>query len=644
MFHDLDRKRATTLGWIAGTALLALAVYWPGLAGGFLFDDFPNLVNDPDWQVTGWDAAQWQRALGSGIAGAFGRGFAMLTFAVNHLLTGMDPWAMKLTNVLLHLLNGALVFGLTRQAAAFWKPGPDSRFASWAITAAWLVHPLQVSSVLYVVQRMELGAAFGILLALVAYMRGRRAMMNRRSATAWFGLAVAATLLGLGFKETALLAPVFAGLLELLLLRFRTAHGRVSKRLAWSYGLGAAVALAIFLAVILPKYADPAAYAGRDYSLGQRLLTQPSVLAHYLVQMVAPAPSRFPFYYDGWPVARSLLEPRTLVSCLVLALLAFGAFLARTRRPCFALGIGWFFVGHALTSNVVPLELAFEHRNYLPLLGIAWSVADLGAWATASWPRPRRLAIAGATPVALSALCLLQAWTWGDPARLTFELARRAPDSPRANYRVGELLLGAARGDPGSPLWPQARLSFERAAAAPRSGILGDQALIYMDAIAGRPVPPTRWDNLRQKLTRRGLAAEDVGALYALVACRTQQRCALDDDELAATLDAALAANPRAAVLHSIRGTFLFNVRHASEPAIRALRRAVALDPATPAYQAGLAKLLLASDLLGTAEADRIEARLHAINRDGGLDQELAEIAELRRARTRGVPTDTGDE
>src|SRR5690606_22938843 len=151
-------------------------------------------------------------------------------------------------------------------------------------------------------------------------------------------------------------------------LRFR-GKGGVDRRLRAIYVVGLAIAVLVFVLQVLPAAMHPSAYLGRDFTLGQRLLTQLHVLLVYLGQIVLPWPDRLLFYYDNFPVSRSLLSPvSTLVGLVVLVIMGAGAWLARARWPLVSLGIGWFFVGHALTSNVWPLELAFEHRNYLALL------------------------------------------------------------------------------------------------------------------------------------------------------------------------------------------------------------------------------------------------------------------------------------
>src|SRR5690606_38727533 len=110
------RKRKP--GWPSLAALLVLEalVYWPGLRGGFVFDDYPNIVDNRllhvDWN-DGW--REWLAAAFSSPASALQRPLASLTFAVNHALTGLDPYWMKLANLGIHLLNAWLVLLLCHQ-------------------------------------------------------------------------------------------------------------------------------------------------------------------------------------------------------------------------------------------------------------------------------------------------------------------------------------------------------------------------------------------------------------------------------------------------------------------------------------------------------------------------------------------------
>lgn len=625
--------------WPILLVLLGLAVYWPGLHGGFIFDDFPNLVADPDWKVDTLDPAQWRRAMSHGISSSYGRPLAMLSFAANHYFTGMDPFPMKLANLLVHLLNGLLVYllcaGLFARSKTAWQP-PLGRYVAAAVAAAWLVHPLQVSSVLYVVQRMELGAQCCTLLALLAYLKGRSAQIEGRHAWTHFAMAGIATAMGFGFKETVLLVPGYALLIELCVLRFQGKDGRRSRFWIGAYALSCAAALAFFAFVVLPHFSAEREYAFRDFTLVQRLLTQMPVLATYLGHAFWPMPNGLLFYYDNYPISTGFWDPpATAYAAAGLAALLAVAALAWRRWPLTALGIGWFFAAHALTSNVVPLELAFEHRNYLALLGLLIAVAPPLGWLGRRMNTDARRTMALLPIAVLAILCTIQARTWGDPMRLAVALASRNIDSPRASYDLGKLLLESAHKDAQSPQWSMARKEFEHAASLPRSSPLAEQALIIMDARSGRAVPASVWESFRAKLSAKGAGPQEVLALHGVSNCRIQGKCRFDDQELFRTFLVALERNPRSATLHLLYANFSYSVTKDTNLAVRMMREAVRLQPDNLSYQAGLAQYLLASGLhMDHPEVAALVARLKAGNADGRLDEDL------RRIRSLGGPKD----
>lgn len=594
--------RISTRTFLAGTlvVLMAALAYLPGLGGGYVFDDYANLVDDADWKIDELTLRGVRRVVSEGIASDFGRPLAMLSFALNHLATGLDPFPIKLTNLAMHLFNGLLVFAFCRRIFALAPgPGPHARlgaFAAWAVTAAWLVHPLQVSTVLYAVQRMEIGAATGILLALLAYLRARESQWQGRRSWPWFMLALLATALGLGFKESAVLVPAFAWLLELTILRFRAVSPAQAKGLRVTYAAGAAAAAIVFVGWVLPTYLAPEAYAFRDFSLAQRLATQPHVLATYLGQIALPLPARLPFYYDAFPVSRGWWSPPgTLVGLLVMGGLATAAVLLRRRAPFAALGIGWLFVAHALTSNVIPLELAFEHRNYLALLGPLLALADLGVRVVRHLDPMVPKMVSVIVVCFLGGLCALQSATWGDPLRLALTLSARAPDSPRASYDLGLTMLRRAGGNWDSPLVSVAQRQLEQAAALEGASPLADQALIILASRRNQSVPRTAWDTMRTKLGARAAGPQEEAALYGIIACRTHGYCKFsqaDDQQLLDTILVAVQRNPDSPVVLSQYANFAVNVMRDADLAESLARRVIRLDPDRLQYRANLLAIL----------------------------------------------------
>lgn len=616
----------------------ALAVYWPGLSGGFLFDDFPNLVLAPDWKIQSLQWDQVQRALRSGVASPAGRPLALLSFGINHALTGMDPFWLKLTGLLFHILNGLLALvlcrGLFDQLAIDPPAKGRAALTATAVAAAWLLHPLQVSSVLYIVQRMELVGATCTLLSLIAYQRARTCQLAGGQGFAWLLASFLALVTGLGFKESAVLTPGYAFLLELFAFQFRRRDGSTSRGWVAAYALAFAGAAVVYGAYVIPLAAPDSLYTIRDFNAGERVLTQMPVLAMYLQQILLPLPDTMRFFYDDFPVSRGLFDPPTtaLAGALLLTVGMMG-WTARRRWPLTALGIGWFFVGHALTSNIVPLELAFEHRNYLPLLGVLLALVQPLQAASASMSSPVRRLLALLPTAGLATLCLLQAATWGEPLRLGTALQQRAPNSARASYDLGQYYLILSGDDPTAPAWSQARALFEQGAA--HGSPLALQGLLMLHGRAGTPVDPRVWRAFREALTRRPLGPESLSALHALSNCRISGICAFDPSPLLQTFLAVMERNPTNGAVHLLYANFLWNVVQDRALAVRMQREAVRLAPADPLYRVALAKFLMA---IGTPdsvqEAAGIEVGLRLENTDGALDSKFRELEALRRLRT----------
>lgn len=614
---------------LSGLLLLAagLVVFWPGLHGGFIFDDYPNLVEDADWRVDALEFSQWARAAEAGIASGSGRPLAMLSFAANYYFTGLDLFALKLTGLLLHVLNGLLVFILCRRLFELMPARiPAERLGSYAalmVAMAWVVHPLQVSTALYIVQRMEVGAYLGVLLALIAYLAARQRQVDGRRSWPWWLLSLLGWLFGLGFKESALLAPGYAFAIELFGLKFQCKSVRSARALKGVYAVAFGGAAILFTAYILPWAMQPETYASRGFSLPQRLLTQAHVLLHYLSQMLLPLPNRLVFYYDNFPVSTGVMAPpATLVGMLLLSSMLLGSILVRQRWPLVSLGLIWFFCAHALTSNVVPFELAFEHRNYFGLLGIIIAMAQLLAWpARLLLGRAARRLVAAFLVVGLAFLGGLQAHAWGKPFELAYALGSRNPDSLRAGYQLGMAMLDRAGGDHQSPLVDLAIRQFEHAGEQGASP-LPEQGMIIALSSTGREVPAAVWDKFRSKLRAHKVGVEQISALRGTLECRIRGLCFYDDQQLLETMLVALDKNPQSALVHVQYANFAWNVAGEPDLAIALMREAVRLDPGQPQYLVNLVQFLRAAHG-ETGEVLEIERRITVMDPRGAFQDQL---------------------
>ncbi|ODV27262.1 MAG: hypothetical protein ABT19_02210 [Rhodanobacter sp. SCN 68-63] len=626
-----------------------VVVYWPGLSGAFLFDDYPNIVDNQGVQPQQLTPGSLVTAVMSSPSSEFKRPLASLTFAANYLATGLDPFWMKATNLLIHLLNGLVMFALARRLL---RAGNDDRRetpraepVAAIIATGWLLLPINLTGVLYVVQRMESLANLFVLLGLLGYVTGREQMLSgagRRGLSLCVASVVLATGVGLTAKETAVMLPLYAFLVECFLYRFRRGGGGTGRALPAFFLVVLAIPLAGGLAWLLPGLLQPAAWANRDFDLQTRLLSEARIVVDYVGWTLLPTPHALSFYHDDFHVSRGLLSPwTTLTSILLLAAMTIATILLRTRRPLLALGLALYLGCHLLTGTILPLELIYEHRNYFASFGLLLALVPLltapGAAVQAQMPSATAarmpefehyLPLGLARGVLLAGLMLLwttqtafTAYSWGNPLRLAEELAARAPRSPRAQYELGRTYIIYSHYDRQSPFTRLAYAPLERAMALPESSILPEQALIFMNSRMGLPVKGAWWDSLIQKLKSRAPGVQDESSLVALAECAHKGQCSLPKGRM---LDAFLAAlshpNPSARLLATY-AEYAWNVLDDRALGLRMAEAAVHHAPGEPAYRITEARMLIAT---GQREAARATIdRLSDINIGGRLDGQI---------------------
>lgn len=454
--------------------VIVFAVYWPGLTGGFVFDDYQNFVLNQAVHLNELTWSGLARAAQSSGAGPTGRPVAQITFALNYLLGGVNPWGYKLIGVLIHAANSLLVLLLVVRVARLFDPTLSKRTVTYfglAVALLWALHPLNVSTVLYVVQRMTLLAGTFTLLTLICYVRFRERLSSLRplGIALWLlGLSVL-TILGIYAKETAILTPLFVLLIEYIAFGFACENKRCQTAVR---GIFLSLILIPALWFVGTTLLDPRwisrMHDGRDYLLSDYLLSQTRVLWFYLRSIFVPDISELGLYHDDFVMSDSLLSPpSTLVAIIGHVILICTAWLSRHRYRVLTFGIGWFYFGHALESTIFPLILVFEHRNYLPSLGplliFVWVVSRIRINEKA------KVAICGLCILIMAALTMLRAEEWGDFIGFSLRQAEKHPASVRANFDAGRTLAMLVVNHPElSPEYAhQAIHYFERAADAP---------------------------------------------------------------------------------------------------------------------------------------------------------------------------------
>lgn len=602
-----------------GALAIIATCLWPAIFGGFIFDDYSIFVDNPVVHITSFHAHEWAAVL-SWSQHNIQRPLAMLSYALNYAF-GAGPMGFKLTNLLLHLINVVLVAALaTRVLAAGLSVRQEDDGAAhrrrsaiwgWVLAMAWGLHPLQVSTVMYVVQRMEvIGFTFS-LLALLGYWTARQRQINGERGLSWLLLAGLCMVIGYFAKETVVLVAGYAFLMEWTLLHFQARSAAVAKAWRICYIAAGTAAVAVFLFYMVPHFASPAAYQGRDFTAWERELTQLRVLPLYLKWSVLPLPTQMHFYYDNFAASRSLLEPITTLGggLFLLALLGF-AIGMRKRRPLFTLGILWFFVAHAITSSPIPLELVFEHRNYPALFGVLLALTDL-VWAATGKAHPRLPAILAVIFLtSLGFLTLLRAATWGKPLQLELTLVENNPGSPRARYDLARRYMTLANGNASSPLFGKAIDELERAAALPGASPLAEQALLITAADYGFQADPAWWASLQHKLETRPLGPEAFLALNGLNSKAINDRAPIDATQLEKAYAIVTERRPTITGLHVQYADAASIVGHDQALAVSQLTLALENERASDAYP-----LKLMAYLLDNQRSDEAKALIEPIER-----------------------------
>ena len=609
----------TRTHWLGASALVLVAAivlaYWPGLGGGFAFDDTHNILLNPYLSPPQWGWTEWVAAVFSSPSSTLQRPLAMLTFAINARLAGMDPWWMKLTNIGIHAGNAVLVMlacqRLLRAAAPALEPTRRAQVAA-GVAALWALAPINLMAVLYVVQRMESLSHTFVFAGLWLYLVGRERLVDGHGGWgAVFAGLFACTAIGVLSKESAALLPLYLLLLELLVLQFRGAPGRVDRRLMWLFGVGIILPTLIALARFLPWALDPSQYGGRSFSLAQRLLTEPWVLLSYLRWTWLPNLSELALFHDDWPVSTSLWSPpATLAGILGVLGLATAAIACRNRRPLTSLGLAWFLSAHLLTATILPLELVFEHRNYFASLGLMLVLADWLWVAPTGRPRARLLGVLGLCLVmGYGVLTHLRAREWSDPLRFAISESVKNPNSPRATFDVARSFINLTGYRPDSPFQAPAWNALEKARLAPHSGILPHQAALILGYRSGLPVPDRWWTDMQNRLRAQPIGPEASTSLIAMTSCAVEGLCAFPRERMLETYGAALSRRDDPGVQSSF-GKYAAHVMGDPALALRLWTAARDGDPRNPQFRINLAML----------------------NAQLGLDREAqAEIAALRQ-------------
>ncbi|MCP5159889.1 MAG: tetratricopeptide repeat protein [Gammaproteobacteria bacterium] len=630
--------------------VLSGAVYWSGLQGGFLFDDTINITDNPKVLIDGLNWRQLHQAATSFGGGGLERPISMLTLGVNHALTGLDPFYFKLTNLAIHWLCGVGLWWLTCLLLTAYRlcrraelTDREITWLSLAVAAAWLLHPFNLTGVLYIVQRMASLAALFMIFGLALYTWGRlRQLRGQRGAACMLiGLVVFGGLATFS-KENGILLPILIFLVEWLIFGFQ-APDASTRRFVIGFNVSTVLIPGVLALGVLAARFDwlMRIYETRDFTLGERLLTQARVLWFYIEMVLLPDPTRMGLYHDDIILSKNWLDPlATLPAVLGLFSLLTGSIALRRRAPLLTFGVWFFCAGHLLESTILPLEIAHEHRNYLPAYGLLFlAIYYLGHRRVRErvWLRTQAAFIV-VLILALSAGTAVRASYWANDVDLALVEVRHHPHSARTNMQAGRIFFSLAdHGIEPEHNFQRARQYFEIAQQLDNYNLSGSFALLVLDDRQQRPVDTDLLEGLAGKLADLPLSSASINALIHLSRCQSDGPCKFSPEVFNRLFQAilqnpTLRGRPRAQVLAEL--TQFAISQNALGIALYLTYQALQIAPDDPQILLNHAHLLIQHGELDAARQMIAQAR--ALDRDAFLATRIRQQEELLERATAG--------
>ncbi|MBU2984498.1 hypothetical protein KO528_04010 [Saccharophagus degradans] len=416
------------------TILVTAIIYIPGTSSPLQLDSLKLYQLERIYNKSGLDISLQDIKFGNNL----GRYVSQASFYLNiHASSKLDSANIKRTNLAIHLACGVLIFlfALNISGATNYSP---HKYTIAAITSSlWLLAPMNMSSVLYAVQRMTQLATLFSLASLILYLQSRKYFQSKAASHKGIMcalLSIAAFLLAIQSKETGVLTITYLILIELLIFRVRPSSKFIFLGLA----------ACIIAAGALLQFTQLPDYSEKPFTLPERLLTQTVIVSEYMQNLILPTSIEIGIYQDNHTISKSLTDPISTLFCTIAiafittACLFFSRFKS-TSLPVF--GVLFFFAGHLLESTILPIELYFEHRNYAPSIGVYLTLSLLILGCGLKYGIKIPALFLSVYIAAFITIDILKVSNWNSPQRALELSAYKEPPSGRALSNLVQLHL-----------------------------------------------------------------------------------------------------------------------------------------------------------------------------------------------------------
>jgi len=370
--------------------LLIFLIYSNTFHASWHLDDYHNIIDNPHLHISHLQPGSLvQTFFASHDDGLYQgnkiyRPIPCLTFAINWYFGKDNVVGYHIVNITIHFLAAFILFltilNLFKSPRLKAKYQQSEYFIAVLSATLWAINPIQIQAVTYIVQRMASLAAMFYILGIYFYVKGR-VNNSRRNQVFLYSGCLLSFVFALGCKENGAMLPVALFLVEIAF--FQDIGLPKTRRIFLGAAAGIGL-LVILLGILFFMKGDPLSflkgYEKRTFTLLERLITEPRILIFYLTQIFYPVPNRLSVVHNV-TISTSLLEPWTTIPAILTVFLLIGIGVSQLRkRPIVAFAILFFFLNHIIESTILPLELVFEHRNYLPSFFLFFPVSAGLKW------------------------------------------------------------------------------------------------------------------------------------------------------------------------------------------------------------------------------------------------------------------------
>lgn len=597
-----------------------VTVYALGLSGGFVFDDYPNIVANKLLNKESWTFTDFWVAIWSGNAGPTGRPVALFTFALDSFIWELNPFPMKVENLLVHILVAFLGYQLAKRILVILGYSHSTASGVAFVSGlVWLVHPINVTSVLYVVQRMNSLSALFTMGALLLFLSWREQINKGYWSWGRFSAVILTLMLAILSKENGILALGYMALLEIFVLRRieSVQPGKLEKY--YRLFLKSAcviVASGIWIIVLLDLYPIRDSYRLRDFTVDQRLLTEFRIFFWYLHQLISPNLSELSLYHDDVVLSESLFRPITTFLSLVSVLIgALVVGFCRHRFSIISLVLSVYFVSQLPETFMRGLEIVYEHRVYFSGFWVILGgvlLAFLGVSRIQGiFLRRMLIILLSGYVVLVASQTAVRSHDWSSQYLLTMMDVFNNPNSYRANMQVGSYYASKLNRAEDSDVigkynnYMTARLYFEKAFSLNKESASACVAILILESHYSGGLPDSETIAQCKKALEYKVDASAVTSLGLLVSCVENGVCR-DGEYVLELLDVAYDSAERLsktyqALILTERAHYYKGVKDSLDIPIFLYRRATEIAPDRDQIKVQLIYLLLEAEKIPEA-------------------------------------------